>query len=36
MTGELEAMALYAGCGVDRIHDVRPAGELVRWLAGAT
>lgn len=36
MTGSLEAMALYAGQGVDRIEDIRPAGDLVRWLAAET
>lgn len=35
MTGNLEAMALYAGHSVDRIRDIRPAGELVRSLAAA-
>ncbi|MEZ5566052.1 MAG: nitronate monooxygenase [Gammaproteobacteria bacterium] len=34
MTGDLEAMALYAGHSVERIHDIRPAAELVRSLAG--
>lgn len=33
MTGDLEAMALYAGHSVERIHDIRPAGDLVRSLA---
>ncbi len=33
MTGDLEAMALYAGHSVERIHDIQPAGELVRSLA---
>ncbi len=32
MTGDLEAMALYAGHSVERIHDIRPAGDLVRSL----
>ena len=31
----LDAGALYAGESVARIHDVRPAGEIVRGLAGA-
>ena len=31
----LDAGALYAGESVARLHDVRPAGELVRDLAGA-
>jgi nitronate monooxygenase len=31
----LDAGALYAGESVARIHDIRPAGELVRTLAGA-
>ena len=31
----LDAGALYAGQSVGRIHDIRPAGELVRELAGA-
>lgn len=35
MTGNLEAMALYAGQSVARIHDVRPAGDIVRSLAVA-
>lgn len=35
MTGDLEAMALYAGLSVERIHDIRPAGELMRSLATA-
>jgi nitronate monooxygenase len=30
MTGELEALALYAGQGVALVHDVLPAGEIVR------
>ena len=33
MTGDLEAMALYAGQSVARIRDIRPAGDLVRDLA---
>jgi nitronate monooxygenase len=33
MTGDLEALALYAGQGVGLIDDVRPAGEIVRELA---
>ena len=36
LTGELEAMALYAGHSVERIHDIQPAGDLVRFLAAAT
>jgi nitronate monooxygenase/enoyl-[acyl-carrier protein] reductase II len=32
MTGRIEAMALYAGTGVSRIHDLPPAGECVRQL----
>ena len=32
----LDAGALYAGESVARIHDIRPAGELVRDLARAT
>ena len=32
-TGEIEAMCLYAGMGVDRISDLPPAGDLVRRLA---
>jgi NAD(P)H-dependent flavin oxidoreductase YrpB (nitropropane dioxygenase family) len=35
MTGQLEAMALYAGKSVARIHDVRPARDIVRDLAAA-
>jgi hypothetical protein len=31
----LDAGALYAGESVARIHDIRPAGEIVRDLAGA-
>ncbi len=31
----VESGALYAGESVARIGDVRPAGELVRTLAGA-
>lgn len=34
MTGDLEAMALYAGQSVEKIHDIQPAAELVRSLAG--
>lgn len=34
MTGDLEAMALYAGHSVEKIHDIKPAAELVRSLAG--
>ncbi|MBS0508086.1 MAG: nitronate monooxygenase, partial [Proteobacteria bacterium] len=33
MTGDFEAMALYAGQGVDRITDVQPAGDCVRRIA---
>ncbi len=33
MTGNLEAMALYAGHSVARIQDIRPARDLVRSLA---
>jgi nitronate monooxygenase len=33
--GLVEAGPLYAGECIDRIHDVRPAGDLVRELAGA-
>ena len=33
MTGELEALALYAGQGVALVHDVLPAGEIVRSMA---
>jgi nitronate monooxygenase len=33
MTGELEALALYAGQGVALVHDVLPAGEIVRTMA---
>lgn len=32
MTGDVEAMALYAGTGVGRIADVPPAGDLLRRL----
>jgi nitronate monooxygenase len=32
MTGDFEAMALYAGLGVGRIHDLPPAGERVAQL----
>lgn len=32
-SGLLDAGALYAGRSAERIDDVRPAGELVRWLA---
>jgi len=35
MTGNLEAMALYAGLGVERIRDVQPARALMRSLAAA-
>ena len=30
MTGDLEAMALYAGQGVDRINAIIPAGDRLR------
>ncbi len=33
MTGDLEAMALYAGQSVGLIHEVLPAGEIVRAMA---
>jgi len=33
MTGDFEAMALYAGRGVDRIADVEPAADCVRRIA---
>jgi NAD(P)H-dependent flavin oxidoreductase YrpB (nitropropane dioxygenase family) len=33
MTGELEALALYAGQGVGLVQDVRPAAEIVRQTA---
>lgn len=33
MTGELEAMALYAGCGVGKVDAIVPAGALVQRLA---
>lgn len=33
MTGDLEAMVLYAGQGVAQVHDVRPAAEIVREIA---
>ncbi|QXL84250.1 nitronate monooxygenase family protein [Comamonas sp. NLF-1-9] len=33
MTGDLEAMALYAGLGVGRIHDIVPAAERLQALA---
>jgi NAD(P)H-dependent flavin oxidoreductase YrpB (nitropropane dioxygenase family) len=32
-TGEIEAMALYAGQGVGLIHEIKPAGEIVQELA---
>jgi nitronate monooxygenase len=32
-TGDIESMALYAGQGVGLIHEVKPAGEVVRELA---
>jgi NAD(P)H-dependent flavin oxidoreductase YrpB (nitropropane dioxygenase family) len=35
MTGNLEAMALYAGLGAERIRDVQPARDLMRALAAA-
>ena len=33
MTGDLEAMTLYAGQGVGLIRDVQPAGQIVRQIA---
>ena len=33
MTGDFEAMALYAGRGVDRIAGVEPAADCVRRIA---
>ncbi|MGE0621276.1 MAG: NAD(P)H-dependent flavin oxidoreductase [Pseudomonadales bacterium] len=33
MQGDLRAGVLYAGTGVGKVHDVRPAGEIVRELA---
>lgn len=33
MTGDFEAMALYAGRGVDRITAVEPTGDCVRRIA---
>ena len=33
LTGELDAMALYAGQGCALVHDVRPAAELAREIA---
>jgi nitronate monooxygenase len=33
MTGDFEAMALYAGQGCGRISDVPPAGERLRTIA---
>jgi nitronate monooxygenase len=33
MTGQLEALALYAGQGVALVHDVLPAGEIVTRMA---
>jgi NAD(P)H-dependent flavin oxidoreductase YrpB (nitropropane dioxygenase family) len=35
-TGDVEAMALYAGTGVGSIHDIRSAGEILFELAQAT
>ena len=32
-TGDVEAMSMYAGQSVGLVHDVRPAGEIVRQLA---
>ncbi len=32
-TGDIEAMSMYAGQSVGLVHDVRPAGEIVRQLA---
>ena len=34
MTGDFEAMALYAGHGVDRIDAIMPAGERVARIVG--
>lgn len=33
MTGDLEALALYAGCSVDAVPDTRPAARIVAELA---
>ena len=33
MTGDFEAMALYAGQGVGRVSQIVPAGERVRTIA---
>jgi len=33
MTGDIEALALWAGQSVGLVHDVRPAGDIVRELA---
>jgi len=33
MTGDLEALALYAGQGVGLVHEALPAGEIVRSMA---
>ncbi len=33
MTGDFDAMALYAGCGVGKVRATQPAGELVQRLA---
>ena len=35
MHGEFEAMALYAGTGVGKVHEVVPAGERLAAIAGA-
>jgi nitronate monooxygenase len=34
MTGDIEALSLWAGQGIGLVHDVRPAGEIVRDLVG--
>jgi NAD(P)H-dependent flavin oxidoreductase YrpB (nitropropane dioxygenase family) len=33
MTGDIEAMTLYAGQSVGLVRDVKPAGEIVREMA---
>ena len=33
MEGEIEAAVMYAGVGVERVHDVKPAAEIVHELA---
>lgn len=35
-TGHIEAMALYAGESVERIHDVKPGAEIIAELASGT